>query len=375
MRQAVCLYSTVTSPDKRSVTSKSTVGVGRVIPMRRWIAIIVALLLVGLAVPAASGSPQFPDFVPFDGSVVGYPVGNPEGVAVNEQGRVFTSVDFIGEVWRFNPRGRPTLMAEGLPAGALGMATDERGRVYVASNGVYRVGRGGSTTRLPGTEAIEIPNALAFDDGGTLWITETFSLDPATLTQYTGCSLPWPPFGDEFGDGGLWRVPPGGEAELVLRHELLTGVGAFCSVPGAPPFPIGANGIDVTEDAIYVANTEKALIVRVAFDDLDNPQVVAQLVEPPSSAGPPVLDGIALDEDGDVYALVINQSRLVKFDLDAGTVETVATAADGLDFPASLAFGKGQTAGSLFITNYAIGPPGGAGPGLVRLDIGFQSHD
>lgn len=340
--------------------------------MRRFTLLVAILTIGALVAPAASSAPPFPDFVSFDGSVPGNPAGYPEGVAVNDQGRVFTSIDFAGDVWRFNPVGKPKQMAEGLPAGALGMAVDDRGRVYVASNGVYRVSRSGATERLPGTEAIEIPNALAFDSEGTLWVTETFSHDPETLKQYPGCSLPWPPFGDEFGDGGLWRIPPGGEAELVLRHPLLTGLGLFCPFPGAPPFPIGANGIDIADGAIYIANTEKALIVRIPLDDLESPEVVAELDEDPSPAGPPALDGIALNAEGDVYALVINHSRLIKFDLDAGTVATVATAADGLDFPASLAFGKGQTAGSLFITNYAIGPPGGAGPGLVRLDIGYQ---
>jgi sugar lactone lactonase YvrE len=91
------------------------------------------------------------------------------------------------------------------------------------------------------------------------------------------------------------------------------------------------------------------------------------------AAGPElfVLDGIALDVHGNIYALVIAQSKLVRVTPD-GVITTLATAGDGLDFPASLAFGTGKgMRKSVFVTNYAIGPPGGAGPGVLKVDVGI----
>ncbi|HEX6127713.1 MAG TPA: SMP-30/gluconolactonase/LRE family protein [Candidatus Limnocylindria bacterium] len=62
---------------------------------------------------------------------------------------------------------------------------------------------------------------------------------------------------------------------------------------------------------------------------------------PPSPFGPANPDGIALDVHGNIYLPIINQSRLVRVSADGALVETLATSADGFDFPASIAFGTG----------------------------------
>ena len=83
------------------------------------------------------------------------------------------------------------------------------------------------------------------------------------------------------------------------------------------------------------------------------------------------LDGIALDVHGNIYGLVIAQSKLVRIDAQTKEITTLATAADGLDFPASLAFGSGKgNRQSVFVTNFAIGSPGGTGPALLNVEVG-----
>ena len=81
--------------------------------------------------------------------------------------------------------------------------------------------------------------------------------------------------------------------------------------------------------------------------------------------------GYRVEDIGNIYVPVVNQSRIVRISADGSMVETIATLADGLDFPASLAFGtgKGERQG-LFASNYSLGPPIFAGPGLVKLDVG-----
>ncbi len=92
---------------------------------------------------------------------------------------------------------------------------------------------------------------------------------------------------------------------------------------------------------------------------------------PPPPGIPPGLDGLALDVHGDIWSVVITQSRLIRIDAETGEIATVATIDDGLDFPASLAFGTGKgLRKSVFVTNYAIGPIPGVGPGVVRVDVG-----
>lgn len=74
---------------------------------------------------------------------------------------------------------------------------------------------------------------------------------------------------------------------------------------------------------------------------------------------------------GNIYTLVIAQSSLVRVDPSDGSITTLATAADGLNFPASLAFGTGKSnRQSVFVTNFAIGPPGGVGPAILKIDVG-----
>ena len=342
--------------------------------MRRAIAPLTVFLLAGLMAPAAATPPRFPDLISFDPTAGEFP----EGIAVDKVGNVFVAFDDPrGEIRKFTPRGGESLLADFGTPGVLGLAVDATGNVYAArevppDNGVYRVDRSGNVERIPGTEAIVFPNALAFDKRGNLYVTETFSFDPP-LSEYPGCDIGSGPF---FGQGGIWRIPPGGEAELWLRHELLTGL----CLPNPIPFPLGANGIAYRRGALYVANTERTLIVRIPVNPDGSPGTPEPVVNvgdaiPPGPFGPPVLDGIALDVHGSIYALAIDSSRLVRVSPDGETVDVLATAADGLDFPASLAFGTGKgERRSLFITNFAIGPPGGAGPGLLKLRVGVQGQ-
>ncbi|MDH3469751.1 MAG: SMP-30/gluconolactonase/LRE family protein [Acidimicrobiia bacterium] len=295
----------------------------------------------------------------------------PEGVAVDKRGNVYVSLDALGEIRKFTPSGEMTTLVDFESSGALGLAVDAQGNVYVAreddpNNGVYKVDRRGHAERLPGTEAIVLPNALAFDKRGNLYVSETFSFDPDTLETYDDCG------GGKFGDGAIWRIPKRGETELWLRDELLTGL----CLPNPIPFPIGANGIAYRHGAIYVANTEKSTIVRIPVEkdgSAGTPEVVATVTGFDPELGPPALDGIALDVHGNIFAAVINQSRIVRIGHD-GSETDVATSADGLDFPASLAFGTGTGARkSMFVTNYAIGPPPvatGIGPSLIEINVG-----
>ena len=66
-----------------------------------------------------------------------------------------------------------------------------------------------------------------------------------------------------------------------------------------------------------------------------------------------------------VWAAVIAQSTIVRVS-PTREVTTIATDADGLDWASSIAFGKND---DLWAVNFAIGPTGGPGPALLRLDV------
>ena len=310
--------------------------------MRIFLAIAAAALLVPAAVAGAAVESVV---------VVDYDLAageQPEGVAVDKRGDVYVSLAPLGQVWRVDRDGTERMLAQVVPAGAgngvLGMAVDAPGNVYVAAatfdsaSGVYKIARDGSFARLPGTEAIVFPNGVTLDKEGNVYVTDTIL-------------------------GAVWRVPAGGgPAELWFQSALLEGSGIF-----GFGFRLGANGIAYRQNAVVVGNTEGGRLVRVEIEPDGSAGAISVLAE-----GLPLLavDGIAFDVHGNVWAAVIAQSTIVRVS-PTGDVTTIATDADGLDWASSIAFGKN---GDLWAVNFAIGPPGGPGPALLRLDVGTKGQ-
>jgi sugar lactone lactonase YvrE len=339
---------------------------------------LAAAALLCLSTWAAADGPvaDFPSFIQFDIIKTG-------DVAVDKIGNVYVNVtenDGHVRIWKFSPEGEGPFVVGDIGIGtAYGLAVDAEGNVYAnnggtADNGyqdrgIYRVGRDGIPVRLLGTEQIVWPNALAFDQRGNLYVTESFSV-----------------FADAFGQGGIWRIPPGEPAELWLRDDLLTGKGNVVS-----PLPVGANGIAFYHNDLYVVNTDKSLIVRIPVHpdgSPGQPDIWAELQEVPESplAGMliPAGDGLALDVHGNAYVPVVSRVAVVRINAEDMSQETIATYSFNpnepllapLDTPNSLAFGTGKGGRKdLFITNVgsmAILVPGAPwpGPGLLKIEAG-----
>ena len=337
--------------------------------MRSFLVLILVASMLVLAAPVAADAPEFPDFTEM--------AAGPEGVAVDNVGNVYVSVG-IGEqteVWKYDPDGDGAVLAYLPGPSPAGLAVAANGKhVYAAQQfaGVFKIDMNGNWSLVPGTDAILLPNSLAFDKKGNLYITETFSLDIVDgLDEYPLCPL----FGGYFGRGGIWVVPKGGEAELLLRHDLLTGVCADNPIP----YPIGANGLAYSHGSLFVANTEKALLLEIpvlkrgGLGEISVLADLSDLVIDGFTFGAPMIDGIALDVHGSIYAAIVTGNAIVRVSSDGGSAEVLATDVDNLTFPASLAFGTGKgERSSVFVTNLAIGeyPPFLAGPGLAKIDVG-----
>jgi sugar lactone lactonase YvrE len=304
--------------------------------------VITVLTTAALALPVAVAGAAIQtdlvvDYNPAAGEL-------PEGVAVDKRGDVFVSVTPLGQIRKYEPDGseimRVQLVPPGSGIGLAGLAVDAPGNLYVAAitfnpatQGVYKVARDGSFTRLPGTGAIAFPNGVTLDKLGNIYVTDTAR-------------------------GAVWRIPAdGGAAQVWFESSLIQGTGAFQF-----GFPLGANGIAYRHNEIVVGNTEGARLVRIAIAPDGTAGSASVLAESPVLLG---VDGIAFDVHGNVWAAVIAQSTIVRVS-PSGVVTTVATAADGLDWASSIAFGKN---GDLWAVNYAIGPPGGPGPALLRLAV------
>jgi sugar lactone lactonase YvrE len=331
---------------------------------------IASIAVVGLAVGAAFASAV--SAAPADEVEVVHefddPRQLPEGLALDRKGNTyvtlgppfFTGIGY-GAVLKIGPNGSRTTLAEFAdgPAPA-GVVVDAFGHVYFAlpdpfgpperpNVGVHRVKRGGGSERIAGTEAMVLPNGLALDRRGALFVSDSIL-------------------------GEIWRIPL--QARLGfgergvgpwLTHDLLTGCGQ-----------VGVNGIALYRGDLLVANSDRGLLLRVPIGRdgrPGEPVIVAGDEDCDPTEELFSLDGIAVDRRGDVYGALVMQNRLVKIDQGTGAVVELLDESDGLWNPASVAFGaRWRDRDRLYITNYAVLPPippASLGPAVLAYDAGI----
>jgi sugar lactone lactonase YvrE len=335
---------------------------------------VAALLYISSGAFACELFDDFPDFISFTG---GLAIDKTGEVVVDTKGNVYVNVTVEGRVnlWQFSSDGDLISTTDICTGDAYGLTMDNKGNIYIAvtgeDQGVYRVDRRGNVVLLPGTDQIVAANALTFDQRGNLYVTESLSGAPG-----------------DYGQGGIWRIPQRGEAELVLRDDLLTGTGAVLG------FPMGANGIAYYRGNLYVANSDKGLIVKIPIKrngELGQPgiwKVLEAIPEalPPLAAFPIMGDGIKIDEFGNIYIAVVSKCAVIRITARDLTQETIAVLGSDttdplyapLSTPNSVAFypGMGLRKG-LLVTNVGMIPGLGPGKGLVKIEIdapGYPCH-
>jgi sugar lactone lactonase YvrE len=301
----------------------------------------------------------------------------PEGIAVGERGTVYVGnrrddgEHFVSEILAIARDGSVSKVAalaelelDGDPGddGVLGLATDSRGAVYAAVvspdpavHGVWRITCDGSRrARLPGSEGMTFPNALTFDARGNLYVTDSFG------------GTVW-----RFARVGTRRHPAFGTGRPWAEHELLA------PAPDDPlRFPLpGANGIGFDlPNRLYVANTEKGLVVEVPINR-DGSAGEAVVV----ATGLLTADGLAVDARGGVHVAIpghaiLGMAPLVRVDPRTGS-STAGVAPgewDEFDVPLSVAFGTGRHQTTVFATNGDLPgvPPEARLPGVVEVNVG-----
>lgn len=252
-------------------------------------------------------------------------------------------VDFA--TWKISPFGQLPTPVSG-KGFMTGLAQSTAGEIYAAlvsfvpevQAGIYRLPKnGGAATLFAKDPALSFPNALAFDSDGTLFATDS-------------------------GSGSVFRIGKDGTAERWATGEALTGDKDACGGAG-PGFAIGANGLIVDRDAVYVVNLDKATLLKI--DRAPNGAAGAFT----TIAGPDCdtlggADGLVRAEDGSFVIAVNRQNKIIRVS-PTGNIERIVSGAP-LDFPATVAY-EGST---LFATNFAFmnasaGKP--AAPGLLRI--------
>ena len=277
----------------------------------------------------------------------------PEGLAVRD-GKAYVGMAPTGAVFQVDLKTGASTPFSSLPKPVpnkgfmTGLAFGKDGTLYAAlvsfvpevQAGIYRVGSAGQPATLYAKHAkMAFPNGIATDGAGALYVADSAA-------------------------GAVFRISPTGSIEPWVTSDLLQGNKDYCG-PGkgvGVPFDIGANGIVEKDGAIYVTNSDKALIAKIAIRRDGQPG------EPQIFAGPDCAklggaDGLTVDPDGNLIAADNHLNKIVRID-GAGAITTVTENAP-LDFPASLAY-DGKT---LYATNFAFltASTDKARPGVIRI--------
>ena len=301
-------------------------------PVRSLVVVLLAVVTALLVAAPTATATSVPGEGPGDlRTIVGldYAAGeHPEGLAVAHDGSLYVGMAPIGQLARVETNGRTTPVgAPAFPEGAgylLGLAVDGQDQVFGAvvrfdggPSGVWKFDSGTGVWELfAATDPAGFPNGLAFTEDGTLLVSDM------TL-------------------GTIWAVDEAGHVSSWLHDALLEG--------GANDAGVNGLAVDRAGD-VWFTNSDQATVGKIAADESGSPSGRPTIVAQDSLLS--FADGLALDAEGNAWvAASYGSDRLLRV-TPRGTVRLIADQTDGLDYTASVAFGRQPgTRHTLFLTN------------------------
>ncbi len=245
-----------------------------------------------------------------------------EGLALRG-GDAYVSLAPLGTIMKVTEAGVASKYGS-VPPGyndgyTLGLAFDAQGALFVTQTknapgaavtpGIYKIPAGGSldavTVPFATDAAMTFPNGIAFGDEGDMLVTDS-------------------------GSGIVFRVTAAGQ---VTRWSEAVELSGSPACPGPLPFPIGANGIVRAASEVFVTNTAKGSLVRIAVGPDGSAGAVTTIIADCKYIG---LDGLARDTDGSLLVAQNGAPGRVLRVTSAGAVSIVHDGAP-LDGPGSVA--------------------------------------
>jgi sugar lactone lactonase YvrE len=297
-----------------------------------------------MAFAALGAAPPFPGATPqYRAWTMAHLAGSPEGLAVNAQGQIFTALSDTGEILKLDEHGGYTHVAT-VPNAQLGKAGhtwglefDSRGYLYVAyvwiskfydENDPLHLACRDSTDQHTGIYRVDVDSGqvtpvLTKRDGWPVCFPDDIAIDAHGNLYVTDLTL-----------SGVWKIMADGSFKLWSSHALL-------QWPPDPynAVPEGANdlAIDAAEHNLYVVTDGDPSIVRIPIEPDGSAGVPTLLVH---NLGP--LDGVALDDAGNIYVSEILRSEISVFSPDGTQRIVIGTAATApLVNPTSLVYRNG----------------------------------
>ncbi len=273
----------------------------------------------------------------------------PEGIGVDNQGRLYASMFDTGEIVQLKEDGQYVHIAW-IPAEAdsgkgyvLGLASDKDNNLYVAYKARSKYDRAGDPRHPACRDATDVTSGVYRVDAETREVTPV-----ATRRDGWPFCFPDDVAIDDVGNiyladltyAGIWKIMPDGRVTLWSEHPLL-----HWSATPYSGFPLGVNALtlDAGQRNIYAATSGDPLVLRIPIQSdgsAGEPIVV--------SRGHSFLDGIALDEEGDIYVSEIFRNEIIGLSPDGGRRVVVANKQSApLDGNASLVV----HAGTLYVAN------------------------
>lgn len=207
---------------------------------------------------------------------------HPEGVAWGPDGKVYAGGE-AGQVYRIDLQAGTAETLANTGGFVLGMAHDAAGNVYACDNGrkeVVKVTPDGviSTYSNGSTELkMNVPNYPVFDADGNLYVSD---------------SGEWGQ-----GNGFVWKVKPGGQAEVWTR-EAKGFTNGMCLGPGGR--------------SLYVVESTPPLISKIPINPDGSAGPRSVVVELPRT----VPDGVAFDAQGNLCISCYNPNHIYRLGVD-----------------------------------------------------------
>ncbi|MFF5547113.1 SMP-30/gluconolactonase/LRE family protein [Streptomyces olivaceoviridis] len=249
----------------------------------------------------------------------------PENIALDLDGSADVTFAYARQIAHVTDDGRVRTRAT-LPAVAhaatpllhsavvTGIARAHDGTLYVdyatgtSATGVWRLSPGDAPEQIAALPADGLPNGLALDERrGVLYVADSVR-------------------------GTVWRVPQAGGTATAWAKGA-----ALAPLQSAPARGLGANGVKVRRDSVWVSNTDRGTLLRIPV----RPDGAAGPVET-RAGGLAGIDDFAFPGHGRSVLAALNTGNRVVLVRADGTVTTVLTAQDGLSNPTSVAV-RGRT--------------------------------
>ncbi len=259
-----------------------------------------------------------------------------ENLVIDPAGDIFATSLTNGTIFRVTPEGASSVFGQ-VPGSAAGIARDTDGSLIVTGGtNVFRLAPNGSASVAASVAGASFLNGVTPFSPGVVLVADSRAGAIWQVDVNTGQSRPW-------------SVDP----------RLAPVVGGAATV--------GANGVKIFGDELYVSNTSSGLVLRIPILP-DGTAGVASVY-----ASNIALDDFAFAVDGTLFGATQRGNSVVSL-APGGVPTTIATAADGLLGDAAVAFGRtAADARSIYVVNnrgsFLMLPGGPQDGSIVRLDV------